>query len=253
MTDIDFPPTRPSPLADKSPPFNISANADILKSVDLSASVAATDNKLSVEIYPINRIDFPSSILLSTSVDNKVDPVALSISAMTDIDFSPTRPSPLADKSPPFNISTNADILKSVNLSASVAATDNKLSVEIYPINRIDSPSSILLFTGVDNKVDSDALSLTAIAGIEYSLTRPSSLADKAPPFNISANADILKIVDLSTTVAATDNKLSVEIYPINRIDSLTSILLSTGVDNNETQSRCLYLLSAGIDPTIII
>ncbi|KAF7696516.1 putative manganese-transporting ATPase PDR2 [Cucumispora dikerogammari] len=62
-TLLPSPPTRPSPSADKAPPSLISASADIRERVDLSASVAATDNKLSVGNLSINREVSPSPAL----------------------------------------------------------------------------------------------------------------------------------------------------------------------------------------------
>ncbi|KAF7701522.1 hypothetical protein CDIK_0767 [Cucumispora dikerogammari] len=70
---------------------------------------------------------------------------------------TPTRPSPSVEKASPSLISASADIMIGVSKSASVATTDNKLSVENIPINRCDSPSSSLLFTSVDNKEGSVA------------------------------------------------------------------------------------------------
>ncbi|KAF7687094.1 hypothetical protein CDIK_3069, partial [Cucumispora dikerogammari] len=72
-SNIDSPPTRPSPSAN-----TLSASAD-----KVLASVAATDNKSSVGNLPINRKDSSSpTLLLFTSVNNsKVGSVALSISA----------------------------------------------------------------------------------------------------------------------------------------------------------------------------
>ncbi|KAF7702764.1 hypothetical protein CDIK_0393 [Cucumispora dikerogammari] len=129
-----------SPPATRSPP-----------SPALAGSVAATDKKLSAGINPINRIEPISPTLLSTSVDNKVDSVAMSIPAnkLDGIDCPPTRPSPSADKAPPFNISANADILNEVDLSASVAATDNKPPAETLNQKLLLTPKLLYLTTGL--------------------------------------------------------------------------------------------------------
>ncbi|KAF7694699.1 heat shock protein 90 [Cucumispora dikerogammari] len=186
--DLDFenaPPTRPPPSAD-----TLSAGAD-----KVSASVAATDDESSVGINPINRIDSPSPALAGS--------VALSIPDESGIDFPPTRPSP----SPTLLLPANAANIK----VGSVAATDNKLSVGINPINRIESISPA--------SAGSVALSIPA-----------NKLAGINPPLNTAPNKN-------EPTITFTIPL----IYPPQNL-TLNTIISPTLTDDDEIETLTINL-----------